>query len=293
MILWIVASAVLPPSNPTNLVLTGAFGISFVSYMGHTILPVLAAAATIYPLLIFYLFSSRELIPREIDLIGLRHVTTSRQSVDLTEDHRCSNASVNETHPGPGNLTDRNGAIFGSILLGVALVVLVGTSPIRVPVWEITIPPAIIMLCRDVWHDRRKWRKQSLFRQRLATGQDLRPGPIEQEGSNLQIQEPNTSDESQTGDNKTLPTWVSYVERDLLPTLSSVATRLPLSLVPFAFCMFILVQALTSHGWVETFATWWAGWIRVCSKNGSNSALVGAVGGMLFVSVLLCNVGHF
>ena len=50
-------------------------------------------------------------------------------------------------------LLDKGGAIFGSCLVLATLGVLVGTSTVGVPVWEITVPPACIMLARDVWWD--------------------------------------------------------------------------------------------------------------------------------------------
>ena len=63
----------------------------------------------------------------------------------------------------------------------------------------------------------------------------------------------------------------------------TVFHHLPLALVPFAFCMFVLVQALVTKGWVPVFAYGWDHWVE---KTGT----VGAIGGMGFVSVILCNV---
>lgn len=54
--------------------------------------------------------------------------------------------------------------------------------------------------------------------------------------------------------------------------------------------MFILVEGLTTHGWVEVFGGWWAAWIRACLKAGMGSAVVGGTGMMLLLSILLCNV---
>lgn len=70
------------------------------------------------------------------------------------------------------------------------------------------------------------------------------------------------------------------------PTATTVATHLPYALVPFAFCMFILVQGLVTRGWVPVFAYGWDHWVN---KTGT----VGAIGGMGFLSVILCNVGVF
>ena len=70
--------------------------------------------------------------------------------------------------------------------------------------------------------------------------------------------------------------------RGTFPVVAAVMTHLPWALVPFAFCMFILVQALVTKGWVPVFAYGWDHWV---SKTG----IIGAVGGMGFLSVVLCN----
>ncbi|KAF3358685.1 hypothetical protein HYQ45_013218 [Verticillium longisporum] len=62
----------------------------------------------------------------------------------------------------------------------------------------------------------------------------------------------------------------------------AVLSHLPLALIPFAFAMFVLVQALVSKHWVATFAYGWKHWV---DKTG----VVGGIGGMGFLSVVLCN----
>src|SRR5271156_6346804 len=71
--------------------------------------------------------------------------------------------------------------------------------------------------------------------------------------------------------------------RETFPTATAVLTHLPLALVPFALAMFVLVQALVTKGWVPVFAHGWDHWVN---KTGT----VGSIGGMGFVSVILCNV---
>ena len=46
--------------------------------------------------------------------------------------------------------------------------------------------------------------------------------------------------------------------------------------------MFVLVQALVTKGWVPVFAHGWDAWIKA-------TGTVGAIGGMAFLSVILCN----
>ncbi|KAH9888414.1 hypothetical protein C8Q73DRAFT_710090 [Cubamyces lactineus] len=133
-----MASVVLVSSNPTNLVLSGAFSLSFLTYAAHVALPFLAAALCVFSLLRLALFRSPALVPPRID-VGL---TTP--------------AEVRAT------LVDPRGAVFGSVVLVMTLGVLVGVSTVGVPVWMVTVPPAVVMLAQDVWYDwaRRRGRVQ-------------------------------------------------------------------------------------------------------------------------------------
>jgi Na+/H+ antiporter NhaD/arsenite permease-like protein len=67
------------------------------------------------------------------------------------------------------------------------------------------------------------------------------------------------------------------------PTVTVVMSILPYGLLPFAFSMFILVQGLATKGWIPVFAHGWDHWVN---KTGT----MGAIGGMGFLSVVLCNV---
>lgn len=260
------ASVVLVSSNPTNLVLSGAFSLSFTTYTAHCIIPFVLAAICVYPVLVLGLFRSPDLIPPSIDL-------------DLVE-----TSDMRET------LIDKNGAIFGSILLLVTLGVLVGTSTIGVPVWEVTVPPAVIMLLRDTYHDLSRIHR--LPRANVAQADELPiDGAIPQDAS-TELRDmhsyPGSSarSHSETQQNPTLQSawedcrsWFS----SFFPTVTAVVQRLPYPLIPFAFLMFILVQGLAAQGWVELFAKWWAAWVN---KTG----VVGAIGGMGFVACVFCNV---
>ncbi|CCM02976.1 uncharacterized protein FIBRA_05091 [Fibroporia radiculosa] len=270
-----MASVVLVSSNPTNLVLSGAFSLSFTTYTAHCILPFLGAAISVYPILILGLFRSRDLIPRSINL--------DPTVVDDMGD----------------TLVDKKGAIFGSALLLVTLSVLVGTSTIGVPVWEVTVPPAVVMLLRDTHHD---WARRSrILRNGVQTPQAVHggtdrtkfDGPVilrgEIEVENLSVPFVSRSysvQEEQGRAPMTLSTIATkYTHRfsTTFPTVTAVARRLPISLLPFAFLMFILVQGLSTQGWVEVLAQWWAAWV---DKIG----VLGAIGGMGFIACIFCNV---
>lgn len=69
------------------------------------------------------------------------------------------------------------------------------------------------------------------------------------------------------------------------PTVMTVMSHLPFALIPFAFSMFVLVQALVGTGWVNVFAYGWYHWSK-------RTGTVGSIGGMGFLSVILCNVSN-
>lgn len=264
------ASAVLVSSNPTNLVLTGAFGISFTSYTAHIIIPVMCAALTVYPVLRFFLFASSDLIP---DNLNLDFDNVNRE---LTE-----------------ALVDKGGAIVGASLLIITLAILVGTSTIGVPVWEVTVPPAVIMLIRDIWHDLSHQcvnlslaepdntttiQLQELASSRSTAVSSIRSSPHVSSTGLPSVSTPPTGNRAQQG---RIIVLRSFSER--FPTVRTVLRKLPTTLVLFGMSMFILVQGLLRKGWIELFSSWWELWVQ---KAGT----IGAIGGMGLISCLLCNV---
>lgn len=276
------ASAVLPPSNPTNLVLSEAFGITFVKYPAYTVLPTIAAALAVYILITYVLFASGKQIPKTINTDALEQVPAIPK-VTVTDDGSMTEVPNNNTcsdevtaimvDENSFAINDKHGAIIGSSLFAITLILLVGLSPINVPVWEITVPPAVVMLMRDIWHD---WRHTKNVNTHTVPEAQAHTVPENKHAVNVK-------------EHKTLASiHRSYKRR--LPTVSTVISRLPVACVLFAFCMFILVEGLTTHGWVEVFAGWWAAWIRACLKAGVGSAVVGATGMMLLLSIILCNV---
>ncbi|OSC98422.1 hypothetical protein PYCCODRAFT_999447 [Trametes coccinea BRFM310] len=293
-----MASVVLVSANLTNLVLSEAFSLSFLAYAAHVVLPFLAAAVCVFPVLLFGLFRSPTLVPRRID-IGL---------------------DPNEVR---ATLVDRKGAIFGSALLVATLGVLVGVSTIGVPVWTVTVPPAVIMLLRDTYYD---WSRRHLRTHPRSPTPSESPSPTIASGdiplenvvsqktaASLELREvhaPGTAPHDRIhGPPRTPSPHAAQSPRArkatpppprrgpalvprlqavharvtaTFPTVTYVAARLPVALLPFAFLMFILVQGLAAQGWVQVFARWWEAWVR-------RTGTLGAIGGMGFLSCMLCN----
>jgi Na+/H+ antiporter NhaD/arsenite permease-like protein len=273
-----VASAVLISSNPTNLVLSGAFSISFVTYTSSVALPFLTAALIVYLYLFMVLFRSVEYIPRNIELSG----------------GGVGDGGVGIDRPSTA-LIDKSGAIFGSILLMATLGALTGTSTVGIPVWQVAVPAAAMMLCRDLWRDWRCHRAERVRAEEQA-GEQSSVSPSSSAHPEIELQDlPLSASRSnslspahRSRRQLVLSTILTTLGDNLVqasPTVHAIYRQLPLSLVPFAFLMFILVQGLASQGWVHILACWWAAWVN---KTG----VVGAVGGMMIGSGLLCNVCH-
>lgn len=272
-----VASAVLISSNPTNLVLSGAFSLSFVSYTSSVVLPFVAAALVVYLYLAIVLFRSTESIPSSIEV-----------------PQNDGGDGVGIERPGTA-LIDKTGAVFGSVLFIATLGALVGVSTVGIPVWQVTVPGATLMLSRDLlrdWMHHRAHRAIAKAKEREVEPPPSGDLPIELQNLPLSAPRPNcdntrcnSTSGRQLALSTTLSAWTNrFVET--FPTVHVVCWQMPLTLVPFAFLMFILVEGLTSQGWVRVFSRWWATWVN-------ETGVVGTVGGMLIGSGLLCNVCHF
>lgn len=284
-----LVSALLVSSNPTNLVLTSAFHISFLSYSAWLALPVLAGVVCLYPLLILGVFRKQGLIPDKLD----------PPKVDPWS-----------------AFVDPVGGIFGAVLFAVTIVALVALSAVGLlegaeGVWTVTAPAACVMLARDIIHDVAKYRTElqsaaspelpsrdvfqpsatgpTKLRQRTDSGLtngDIAMQPIRSETSS---QQPVVPSGSLPAASLPPPTKSPNALQRLLPTPYLVISRLPWALLPFAFSMFILVEGLQETGWINIFGRWWGAWVDV-------SGVAGSVAMMGLIGVLGCNVSpvvHF
>ncbi|BEJ16168.1 hypothetical protein CspHIS471_0507730 [Cutaneotrichosporon sp. HIS471] len=281
-----LASALLVSSNPTNLVLTSSFNLSFLSFSAWTALPTLVAAVTLYPVLaVLY----RKLIPK----------------------------TLNPPNVNPRDaLVDPTGAIFTSTVFIVAIIALIALSATGKlegiqGVWTVTGPAAVLILLRDGLHDLRK-RGNAVAKSEVEMKRvgPTNKGEAEVHASGVEdirlaaisMRRPSSSATQSPPDSKSrspsppLPSpssppppkakakvhpiaWLRYT----FPTVAAVMSRLPLPLLPFAFSMFILVDALEYTGWVKVWAHWWAAWARV-------GGTAGCIWLMALVSVLGCNI---
>ncbi|KAH7409749.1 putative arsenite efflux transporter ArsB-like protein [Cadophora sp. MPI-SDFR-AT-0126] len=406
-----IASAILVSSNPTNLVLAGAFQIKFIVYTANMIVPVVVTAIVLFPFLLYIVFADESLIPISIKMHELSDEAKARKPVNPNIPHGRGNVEEEDTMADgqEGQLLsleeimnpflDKGGAAFGAVIMTATLVTLLAINAAsqskgEQPVFWVTLPAAFVMFCWDVgfgWYHRKETREiarkgrqevetaraERALREEeerhaaMAHGAGLELEPMEQhdkseiapdspatrppypilmisdtldqspdssprlessvsmlvtgEGQNSRpsshtmtaadekqpisnpeisnpqaVSTPANEDEKNRGvfernsaedelnNHPGRTTLVSLAEdgyrwtQETFPTVTAVVAHLPFALVPFAFCMFVLVQALVTKGWVPVFAHGWDHWVN---KTGT----VGSIGGMAFLSVILCN----
>lgn len=350
-----IASAILVSSNPTNLVLAGAFDIKFINYTANVIVPVLVTGIVLFPFLLYIIFHDESLIPASIKMEDLPEELKNKKPVNPNIPYAKGENDEREREHDPNSddetdkqlsleeilnpFLDKKGAIVGACIMGVTLVTVLalnastsGSGHPR-PVFWVTLPAASVMFCVDLtfgWLNRKETRQIAHEgRRRAETAQaeraEVRRKSIAQvDGDAIEMSEsPHSTDEpdekafasgaatssttppqktqafdanqdsppseGKTHQPKQRTTLVSFFSKtymsaqETFPTTMTVFHHLPFPLIPFAFCMFVLVQALVTKGWVPVFAYGWDHWVN---KTGT----VGAVGGMGFVSVILCNV---
>ncbi|KAM0651755.1 hypothetical protein D7B24_004795 [Verticillium nonalfalfae] len=396
-----IGSAILVSSNPTNLVLAGAFGIKFIHYTANMAVPTVITAIVLYPILLYLVFTEPGLIPRRMAMYQLpSHLSNvppanpnipAAKDLTVTELSHCTPreagqiASAQEGESSRDLLAleevlnpflDTKSAIVGSVIMATTLITLLALNAASTgtgehPVFWVTLPAAFLMFCWDVgcgWESRHTTREIAKFgdkkRLQALAVQQTNPAltittPSEPVGRQATM---NPSDEKESqpavadGQLVTNPESIistiheatqcparakeqgacdperetpgnaphfSHAEpspasrdtfgsedfkadnmdtechkrpqtlvgscrelvdwlRATFPATMAVFSHLPLALIPFAFAMFVLVQALVSKHWVATFAYGWKHWV---DKTG----VVGGIGGMGFLSVVLCN----
>ncbi|EHK27108.1 uncharacterized protein TRIVIDRAFT_33962 [Trichoderma virens Gv29-8] len=368
-----VASAILVSSNPTNLVLAGAFNIKFIHYTANMIVPVVATAIILFPFLLYFVFANPDLIPFEIQMHELPEDVKAKKPVNPNIPHSRGRTDADESdlaNNEKGQLLsleeimnpflDKRGAAFGTLIMAATLITVLTLNATSAksgahPVFWVTLPAAFVMFCWDLgfgWYYRKETREiarkgrqefetartERIFRQAEETRRspaaetqlqdstdceknsstpkldstEIQPQDLSFMNSLREksiLEQPSTSYpperlfvstskvDVEKRHQKSLPsiqqprgpaTLMSLGQdalrwcQETFPTAATVVLHLPFALVPFAFCMFVLVQGLVTKGWVPVFAYGWDHWVN---KTGT----IGAIGGMAFLSVVLCN----
>lgn len=254
---------------------------------------------------------------------NIPHARGTVEEEEATNDEQANLLSLEEIM---NPFLDKGGAAFGAVVMAATLVTVLALNAASQsgnerPVYWVTLPGAFVMFCWDVnfgWYNREETRKiarkgrqelEAARAERAIREADLTESPPAQpENGDSQTpsdrpasifdeklppatpSKPTETPLSEQGQKPKRATLTSLAadayrwSQETFPTATAVLARLPFALVPFAFTMFILVQALVTKGWVSVFAYGWDRWV---GKTGT----VGAIGGMGFLSVVLCNVG--
>ncbi|KAG9588307.1 putative arsenite transmembrane transporter protein, partial [Aureobasidium melanogenum] len=201
-----IASAILVSSNPTNLVLAGAFQIKFIVYTANMIVPVVVTAIVLFPFLLYVVFASPQLIPLSIEMETLSDEAKSKKPVNPNIPQAKGKEPEDDEEESPENkelalaeimnpFLDKGGATFGSVVMAVALITLLGINAASSaigehPVFWITLPAATIMFCWDVaygWRHRKETREIAKRRQaEFSQAQEERANSERQTGGMFQ-----------------------------------------------------------------------------------------------------------
>ncbi|KAK6853852.1 arsenite efflux transporter ArsB-like protein [Apiospora arundinis] len=303
-----ISSAILVSSNPTNLVLAGAFQIKFIDYTANIIVPVLFTAAILFPL-----------------LAEMEPVNANIPHAGAGEDRS----------PGIGEILnpylDRRHATISVGIMAATLITVLVINAVTAGGAPTCFSAGATGTRRAIAQKGRLAEERAAIEQELresasssplsaattanATAADTPTTTLDHSSSESTPPSAEThADGAGTGNvsEKKAPlpwdtdavtrelerrqkleaerptTLVSWARRrytwwrETFPAASIVMSRLPFELVPFAFAMFILVQGLVTRGWVPVFAYGWDAWIK-------RTGVVGAIGGMGFLGVVLSN----
>ncbi|EHY51895.1 hypothetical protein ABEF92_000357 [Exophiala dermatitidis] len=275
------ASAVLVSSNPTNILIAGSFSLNFLTgFTKWTILPSIIPAILTYPILMVMFWKK---IPKTL--------------TPLTDNPWLK-------------LRDRPGAIALSILMLVTVAVLVGTSFVpdqAVEVWMVTAPAGVLAFLFNVgrdWWDLKDQRHDQVADttagNHLATDHGVESAEKEAERSSSSA-DPDPIPSADAGPSPSLgphekptehepTTLVSLVKRlaRRFPGTTRTILRLPIPLLPFAMCEFILVRGLQQRGWIEVFAR---GFANACTTPAKAVFFMGFISAAFLCPLAGTNIG--
>lgn len=216
-----IASAILVSSNPTNLVLAGAFDIKFIDYTANMVVPVVITGIVLFPFLLYIIFSDPEesLIPTSIKMHELPEEARTKKPVNPNIPHAKGKAEDQEENPANEEQTqllsleeimnpflDKGGAAFGAVIMAATLITLLALDAAssrtgKHSVFWVTLPAAFVMFCWDIafgWchrvetrkiarNGRKEFERAQVERQieREMRGEEKGPVPIEQELQDL------------------------------------------------------------------------------------------------------------
>ena len=249
-----VLSAVLIVGNPTNVIVGSAMQATFLSYFSAMALPSFACALACFGLTWLY-------------------YRTALQT-DFRDVNKDAAAAV----------VDADGAWGQTGLLLATMVAFPAAGEVGVPVWIVATAGGVAALVMDLYRlplfaldkpplkllEGESWAWLRRINERRADSVV--------NASQATSAPPHRNRQPHHDDGQV----ATLALRKRVPTVASIVWSLPLSLIPFVFGMFALVDALVNQGWVDRFAVFLA---ASMPASPIAAALL-----FVFLTVLVCNV---
>ncbi|EXJ79057.1 hypothetical protein A1O3_08558 [Capronia epimyces CBS 606.96] len=275
------ASAVLVSSNPTNILIAGSFSLNFLTgFTKWTILPSIVPAILTYPILMLMFWKK---IPKTL--------------TPLTDNPW-------------RKLRDRPGAIALSLLMLITVAVLVGTSFVpnqAVQVWMVTAPAGVLAFLFNLGRDLGDMNAQKSASNAQTADPAAENRVVDSDSGGVELRQKNVPHGSLNAESvdagfspplgpkekhaeREPTTLVSVVKRlaRRFPGTTRTIVRLPIPLLPFAMCEFILVRGLQQRGWIEVFAR---GFAHACTTPANAVFFMGFVSAAFLCPLAGTNIG--
>jgi Na+/H+ antiporter NhaD/arsenite permease-like protein len=217
-----IGSMILVIGNPTNVLVSQAFALDYLSYSLTMIFPAITSIAVAYVYLHWFFRAS---LPIEM------------------------NNQLSETR----SIKDWTGALVGVCIFAALLLALVVTSFYGVDVWITSVPCGLLMLGFDCCRD---WFQQSQgFANQKQKDSEIELVDIDviRTSAAPELQTSHSSDKLRSRIPQLDAMQNSFKQK--FPKVSHVFCHLPWALLPFCVSQFILVEMLVHDGWIATFAS--------------------------------------
>lgn len=213
-------STVLLVGNPTNIIVSLAYKISFINYLKY--MAVGAIAAGLVSLVFVYLTFFKELN---------------------------ENIAKNiETHDKKTKFDSKWSVISSSALLIVELILLMISNYIHMELWVITLVIGIITFIKDLFVPHDSTNLESL-QSPSNSDEETSIGDKESESEAVKLTQ---MDVIEPENKQKSVSCLCIMKSRALYILSS---RMPWAIVPFTLSMFIIVESLRTQGWIERISS--------------------------------------
>ena len=295
------ASAVLVSSNPTNVLISGSFNLNFLTgFTKWTILPSIIPAILTFPVLLamFWKQIPRKIVPLQDDPWSKLRDPTGAVFFSVLM------------------------VVTVCVLVGTSFV-----PGHVVEVWMVTAPAGILALLFDLGNDWWHYKHRQEIQEQGLADEAAEMRPIDRTGSRAssmrrrpsfasrgssKVDTNHTTAATTATPNPATKTEAEYQSSTLKPSSSPQETsgrtlaslirsfnvrfpgtsltisRLPLPLLPFAICEFILVRGLDQRGWINTFAH---GFSKACPNPAATVFFFGFVSAMFLCPLAGTNIG--